>query len=313
VTRTLKDLTEEFRTGRLARDDFWLAMQARHLELRQYQALVAGTQLASIQIHAAELRILTAEGIAMVWEPEDLRSAPNVLVNYGIYEEEESPFLLGAATGAQVVFDVGANVGFYSLHWISRLAPGGTVHAFEPVPGTFAKLARNVEINGLRGAIRTNDFGLGDEAKTLSIFVPGFSGSGAASIKNQHPQETSVEVEARIETLDRYFPVTGLKQLDLIKVDVEGAELLVLKGGRETLARHRPLLFLELLRKWSKPFGYHPNEVIAMLGAMGYLCFAVDGGRLVPFTTMTDETVQTNFFFADPAKHRAWLETYVSV
>src|SRR4029079_11012292 len=116
------------------------------------------------------------------WQPEDLRTAPNVLVDYGVYEPEESPFLLAAGKGAGVIFDIGANAGYYSVHWASRLAPGGSIHAFEPVPSTYARLVRNVDLNKLEGVIRRNNFGLGDVAKTISIFLPEFSGSGAASI-----------------------------------------------------------------------------------------------------------------------------------
>jgi hypothetical protein len=54
----------------------------------------------------------------------------------------------------------------------------------------------------------------------------------------------------------------------LIKADVEGAELLVVQGGLQTIAKYRPLIFLELLRKRSKPFGYHPNDVIQLLASI---------------------------------------------
>jgi hypothetical protein len=126
-------------------------------------------------------------------------------------------------------------------------------------------------------------------------------------MRDLHPDEDSVKVEAQVGTLDDYFADAGLDTLDLVKVDVEGAELLVLKGGMKTIGEHRPILFLELLRKWSKPFGYHPNDVIALLGGLGYGCYTHDEGRLVRFASMTDESVQTNFFFANPERHTGWL------
>jgi hypothetical protein len=92
-----------------------------------------------------------------------------------------------------------------------------------------------------------------------------------------------------------------------MKIDVEGAELLVLQGGRETLARHKPLMFMELLRKWAKPFGYHPNDVIALLSREGYRCYSHQDGKLARFTEMTDESCETNFFFAHPERHQQWM------
>ena len=308
--KTIKTILEEFRTGRTVREDFWREMQERHLQLREYQAQIAGTELEAIEIRGDQLRVRTNEGIWMLWEPEDLGMAPNALVNYGTYEPAESAYLLEAGSGAHVIFDIGANVGFYSLHWALRLAPGGSIHAFEPVPSTFSWLRRNTVLNKLDGVIRANDFGLADEAKRVSMFLPRFTGSGGASMKNLHPEEATVEVEVRFDTLDEYFSANKLRRLDLLKADVEGSEILVLRGGLRTIEEHRPLIFLELLRKWSRPFGYHPNDVIRMLGQIGYRSFTFGEDGLFPFNEMDEETIQKNFFFAHPLAHGSWLSAH---
>jgi FkbM family methyltransferase len=304
---SLQDVRQAWLDDRITREDFWRAMQERHLRLREYQALIRSTDVSRIEITGDELLVVTAGGTRLVWYPEDLRTAPDVLVNTGAYEPVESAALLKAAAGAHVIFDVGANIGFYSLSWAAGLAPGGTIHAFEPVPATFDRLCRNVELNALGDKVRTSNFALGSEKSTVTIFLPAFSGSSASSLKNLHPEEESVQVEAAVERLDEYFLACGLDRLDFMKIDVEGAELLVLQGGRETLARHKPLLFMELLRKWARPFGYHPNDVIALLGEEGYRCYSHQDGKLARFTEMTDESVETNFFFAHPERHREWM------
>lgn len=308
--KSLKAVVADFREGQINREVFWSTMQQRHLQLREYQDLIAGTPVASIVIDGDELSVRTCEGVSMVWNPEDMGTAPNVLVNHGAYESTESACLLRAGSNAHVIFDIGANVGYYSLHWASRVAPGGTIHAFEPVPSTFAWLSRNIALNGLNGVIRANNFGLGNVPGSVPVFLPEFTGCGAASMKNLHPNESSREIEVKLDTLDRYFSSAGLDRLDLIKVDVEGAELFVLQGGRETIARCRPLIFLELLRKWSKPFGYHPNDAIQMLREIGYRCYTFGEGDLVSFGLMTEETPQTNFFFAHPDVHQEWLSAH---
>jgi FkbM family methyltransferase len=304
---SLKTLAAQFEDGRTDREGFWRTMQQRHRQLHEYQELISGTDLDSICICDRELRVQTREGVWMVWDPGDMGTAPNVLVNRGRYEPTEGAYLLEAGSGAHVIFDVGANIGYYSLHWALRMAPGGTIHAFEPVPSTFAWFVRNIALNGLDAVIRPNAIGLGDAPGVVSLFLPEFLGSGAASIKDLHPDEGTRRVEVKLDTLDNYFSASGLDRLDLIKVDVEGAELLVLRGGRETIAKHRPMIFLELLRKWSRPFGYHPNDVIQMLTGMGYRCTTFDNSRLIPFELMTEETPQKNFFFAHPDVHREWL------
>jgi FkbM family methyltransferase len=306
----LKAAAAQMQSGHISREEFWRAMQKKHLQLREYQQMIAGTEVDSIEIHGDELRIRTNAGIVMVWRPEDMGTVPNVLVNYGHYEPTESAHLLSAGVGAHVIFDVGANIGYYSLLWASRMAAGGIIHAFEPVPSTFAWLSRNIALNHLDEVIKACNIGLGNAAGTLSIFMPEFMGSGAASMRDLHPDEVTHKLEVKQETLDQYFSDSGLNRLDLIKVDVEGAELHVLQGGRNTIARYRPLIFLELLRKWAKPFGYHPNDVLGMLGEIGYRCYTFDDSRLIPFEVMTEETTQKNFFFAHPDAHRQWLSDH---
>ena len=91
--------------------------------------------------------------------------------------------------------------------------------------------------------------------------------------------------------------------MDFIKCDVEGAELLVFKGGRQSIERDKPIVFAELLRKWSAKFNYHPNEVLELFRDLGYLCFSVKNGRLAEFSLMDEATLETNFFFLHRQEH----------
>ncbi len=94
---------------------------------------------------------------------------------------------------------------------------------------------------------------------------------------------------------------------DFIKCDVEGAELLVFRGGRSTLAKYRPVVFTELLRKWSKPFGYHPNDLIGYFVELGYLCFAVGSSGARRTDEITEQTVETNYCFLHSKAHTSLI------
>src|SRR4051812_26601522 len=100
--------------------------------------------------------------------------------------------------------------------------------------------------------------------------------------------------------------------MDLLKCDVEGAELFVFRGGRETLARHQPIIFAEMLRKWSAKFEYHPNDIISFLRPLDYSCFALDSAGLSRCDEVTDATTQTNFIFLNTSKHRELIESCVA-
>jgi hypothetical protein len=84
---------------------------------------------------------------------------------------------------------------------------------------------------------------------------------------------------------------------DFIKCDVEGAELLVFQGGLSTLATYKPIVFSEMLRKWTRPFGYQPNDMLAYFKKLGYSCFAVGEKGTHLITEVTEETVETNYVF----------------
>jgi FkbM family methyltransferase len=308
---TLSDLRNAYLAGQTEREKYHREMSLRHAALREYHALLTGSDVTRIEIDKDELVVVTTGGVRLQWNPDHARLAPDILVNTGRFEPDDSLFLLDAARGTRVAFDIGANIGYYALHWLPLQAAGGVVHAFEPVPYAHAILSRNIAMNGAQDRVVVNDVALADARGSRVMFVPGTTGSGASSFRNLHADETNEEISVRVETLDDYFSGSGLAALDLIKADVEGAELLVMQGGMRTIARHKPLICLELLRKWSAGFGYHPNDVIALLGSAGYACYAGDKGRLFPFTRMTDETRQTNFVFAHPDRHGDYLARHL--
>ena len=92
-------------------------------------------------------------------------------------------------------------------------------------------------------------------------------------------------------------------RIDLVKCDVEGAELLVVLGGQKTIERTKPVLFLEMLRKWSAKYNYHPDEIIALLGSLGYVCFSIDEAGPTRCKNVTEATRATNFLFLDTVRH----------
>ncbi len=100
---------------------------------------------------------------------------------------------------------------------------------------------------------------------------------------------------------DKLFPV------DFIKCDVEGAELNVFRGGLKSIAKHKPIIFTEMLRKWSARYGYHPNAIIDLFHSNGYRCFVINQKMLSKVTKIDDDTVETNFFFLHKDKHASLI------
>lgn len=215
------------------------------------------------------------------------------------YESAEREMLISLARPGDVLFDVGAYVGWYTVEF-ARLIPQGRVYAFEPILEIHAELTHNV--SGLNN-VAVYSLGLSDKRGIASFYVserePGTASLAPLEEDRFGPFSTKRRLATTIDHLcnDSSFP---LPPPDLIKCDVEGAELMVLLGGRETITKHHPIIQCEMLRKWAKRFNYHPNDIIDFLAPLGYRCFALHDGKLDLFERMTDDTTERNFFFIHP-------------
>lgn len=296
------DCRAAFERGELDRLELWKRFAERHRLFAEHAPVLAGTQIAALVIEPSGLSATLRNGLSFALDPDALREAPNIILAQGGYETFELALISRLARGARVVFDIGANIGWYSLH-VAAQEPQAHVYAFEPVPTTHARLLANLARNDVGRSITPVKDGLSDAPGAFDMFVPATSGSPAASLNDLHPGEGSRRVSCRFTTLDDFVAGNKIERLDFLKCDVEGAELRVLRGGAETLARFKPAVVIELLRKWSAAFGYHPNDVLDLFSALGYECYGVGDGELTRIARVTDDTRETNYVFLDPARH----------
>lgn len=290
---TLAELRKAYEAGRLAKPAYIDAMNDNHRLLHDYARYIEGTDIARIEISGDEVAmVMRGTGVKLFCRRDDKRIAPLEILNFGSLEKAEADIAFRLIREGDTVFDIGANIGWYTLT-LSRLFKRVKICAFEPIPETFRQLERHAAVNGARSA-RLFNFGFSDKAETKTFY---FSPRNSVNASAADLAGGGCEVVCKVRRLDDF--ARG-KHVDFIKCDVEGAELLVFKGGLKTIARCRPVILTEMLRKWAAPFGYHPNEIIDLLAGLGYRCFTAKGRKLVPFGRMTDKTVETNFFFLPP-------------
>lgn len=305
---SLFDLKVQFQAGALNKSAYIAAMHRLHERLFEYAEFLSTTDIARIEITDGAVVMTSRQtGIKMICDPLDWRMAPIEILNFGVYEQAEWGVMSQLIPPGAIVFDIGANIGWYSMN-IARQTPATQVHAFEPLPPTYDYLARNVALNQLTN-IHLHNFGLSHRAGQLTFyFYPEGSVNASAADLGDSPNKQAVTCE--VKTLDGFIADTGLT-VDFIKCDVEGAELFVFQGGLTTLQRQQPVIFTEMLRKWSAAFSYHPNDIITLLSRIGYRCFTVHDGFLIPFERMDETTVETNFFFLHPDRHQAAIAALV--
>lgn len=191
--------------------------------------------------------------------------------------------------GDQVV-DIGANIGMYTVLASHLVGEKGRVLAAEPVPTTAALFRLNLS----RNARRNVEFFQGaatSEAGPVTIHVAQggeeYSSLGNIAHPNAPSEQTAVEVEG--DTLDHLCEKNNL-QPTLVKIDVEGAEGLVLSGAQKVFENYRPVLVSELDDRLLAQLGWKAQRVLALLEGFGYRVFDADtseslsGDRQEPFT-----------------------------
>lgn len=299
----LLEIFERFKANEITKAEYIEAMYARHHLLFDYPPLLERSTVERLLIDESGVRAVTRAGLQFLLDPQDRRQPPFEAVNFGSFEGDDEAMLARLVAAGDRVFDVGANVGWHALH-LAAANPTGTVYAFEPVPATYARMEANVALND-RANVAAFPFGLGEWEETLTLYLDESMPVGASAV--DHAAEgQAVPVECRIRSLDTVVAELGVRP-DVVKIDVEGAELSVLKGAVGTLNSARPAVFCELLRKWAASFGYHPNEAIDLMVSLGYRCFETVGARLEPVAEITEATVATNFIFLHPQRHAPLL------
>jgi FkbM family methyltransferase len=192
----------------------------------------------------------------------------------------EKRLFLGLIRRGNVVFDVGANVGNFTILFADLVGTSGSVHAFEPIPPTFSLLCERARRENFYENILTNPVACSDGTGVIEIKVPD-GDFGQASMRSHAAGSwlTAKNVQGFLVPtmkLDDYMAENRLTQVDLIKCDCEGAELFVLKGAVNLLRRFEPVLFLEVAEFWTKDFGYRSSDLVDFLVDSGYSHFLIE-------------------------------------
>ncbi|MBS2019101.1 MAG: FkbM family methyltransferase [Deltaproteobacteria bacterium] len=194
--------------------------------------------------------------------------ARQILVK-GIYEAAETRFFTRWLQPGMSVLDVGANFGYFTVLAARAVGDRGSVHAFEPEPGNFALLQRNVAEHGYRWA-HPHRLALSDAPGRAELFTDP-SNLGNPSLTEANVPEKGGSVDVELVTLDGFLGELGeRRRVDLLKMDVQGFEGKVLAGAQRMLERDRPWMLLEIWPKGLRRAGTEPLDLLQGLSAMGY-------------------------------------------
>ncbi|MDQ3256753.1 MAG: FkbM family methyltransferase [Acidobacteriota bacterium] len=201
---------------------------------------------------------------------------------HGYYKEPPHEFSRSLIRPGDTVMDVGANIGLWAMGAALQAGPQGSIHAFEPVAENFARLTDNLALNNL-GADRVlcHQVALSDRCGSAVFYRATNGNSGMGALAQREGVDQPIATSLR--TLDSYCDENGIGRVDFIKVDVEGAELLVFRGASQLLASaDAPAIMFEVNDSHAASFSSSSVAVKTFLRQQGYDIFRYDGKTLEP-------------------------------
>ncbi|MBI4929253.1 MAG: FkbM family methyltransferase [Bacteroidetes bacterium] len=179
--------------------------------------------------------------------------------------KNESSQLFNLCKEGYYVIDVGANIGWTVLN-LGRLSKTGRVIGFEPDPYNFIQCKKNIELNKMTN-VTLLPYGLGEIPQQAQIEVRAASNRGGnrIAVEKKNANET-----VEIRRLDDIEQINHFPQVNLIKIDVEGYELKVLKGAEQLLKKFKPVLFIEVDENNLNVQGDSVKALIAFLSSLQY-------------------------------------------
>jgi FkbM family methyltransferase len=208
----------------------------------------------------------------------------------GGFERDELAFVGRFLRSGKTVLDVGAHQGLYSLLASKLVGPSGHVYSFEPSPRERRALGINLLLNLCRN-VSVQNVALGREEGSADLYVVQGYQRGCNSLRPPKAESKTSPVRVPLETLDGFALKKRLRAVDFIKLDVEGGELDVLRGGTHLLeSRPRPIILAEVQDIRTAPWGYRGKDILDYLGDREYEWFLfLEGGLLAPLDLVASQ------------------------
>ncbi|MEM6579681.1 MAG: FkbM family methyltransferase [Pseudomonadota bacterium] len=212
----------------------------------------------------------------------------------GAYEPPTAKVIEAIVSSGDTFIDAGANAGFFTLLGSRQVGPKGKVIAFEPLPSMRERIKAGMKLNSVEN-VSLEALALSDQQGTVLLHEGPDGHKGISSLRKIDQSVGAVAVKTA--PLDSFE--SGLDGLKLIKIDVEGAEQLVLNGMQRIIQRYHPFIVIEVTNEYLSAFGHDAVQLAQTLTSAGYRMFEISADGLVPMEEMQAGTIkQFNALFA---------------
>jgi len=191
----------------------------------------------------------------------------------GGFENTERSFVERYLRPGMIVLDIGAHHGYYTLLASRKVGAQGMVLSVEASPRERKKLRLHLRINRCKN-VQVEDRALGETPGIAEMYLVQGIETGCNSLQKPEGSQPTDLVSVRVERLDLVLAEHRIERVDFVKLDVEGAELSVLRGSTELLrSRPRPVILAEVQNIRTRPWGYPAREIIRLLAESRYHWF----------------------------------------
>ncbi|ACF14052.1 methyltransferase FkbM family [Chloroherpeton thalassium ATCC 35110] len=182
---------------------------------------------------------------------------------FNAYESEDIAEILTYVKKDSICVDIGANVGFYALHFANHIGDAGKVYAFEPDSELYAILNKNKDLNLFGTSLSTHQSAVGDTTGKVSFYKSKSDNSGWGNIRLKKDSTDQV-IDVDIIKFDDFILKNNISRVDVLKIDVEGAEHLFMKGAENALQEGMiKILFSEFCFMSYEDFTYLANSILS--------------------------------------------------
>jgi len=212
----------------------------------------------------------------------------------GVYEPPTAHVISTLLSPGDTFIDVGANSGFFTLLASRRVGPTGQVLSFEPLPSMRERITENLALNRMEN-VTLHGVALSNTVGEVTFYEGPLGHKGISSMRPIEEVSTTLQVP----TMPLDDIAASVPSVKLIKIDVEGAEQLVVLGAANLIAQHHPDLIIEITDQYLKPFGHSARGLSDSLCSLGYRMYKITPkGLIETFPDRAADEDQYNALFS---------------